>query len=141
MAAGNSSIQCLRLVHLGPWAWTGSGTGLPDNPSAASAVSAITRVICAASALGARGRASCKPLADAIGLPLRLISCSQTLVTLGCGSGGELCEVGGGSSVDLRYGIGVVPQCGGPAAAVAEAGRSVAQVEPCCEQLAGRVMP
>jgi hypothetical protein len=32
----------------------------PDNPSAVSAVSAIIRIICAASAFGARGRYSCK---------------------------------------------------------------------------------
>jgi hypothetical protein len=40
-----------------PRAWTGS----PDNPSAASAVGAITRAIGAASAHGARGRTSHNP--------------------------------------------------------------------------------
>jgi hypothetical protein len=40
--------------------WTGSWTGASDNPSAASAISAITRVICAASVRGAGGRTSCK---------------------------------------------------------------------------------
>jgi len=40
--------------------WTGSWTGASDNPSAASAISAITRVIGAASTLGAGGRTSCK---------------------------------------------------------------------------------
>jgi hypothetical protein len=42
-------------------AWTGSWTGSPDNPSAASAVSAMIRVICAGRTLGARGRASHNP--------------------------------------------------------------------------------
>jgi hypothetical protein len=46
---------------VGPRAWTGSWTGAPDNPSAANAVSAIIRVIGAASAHGARGRASHNP--------------------------------------------------------------------------------
>jgi hypothetical protein len=41
-------------------AWTGSWTGGPDNPSAASAISAMTRVICAASTLGAQRRTSGK---------------------------------------------------------------------------------
>jgi hypothetical protein len=43
-----------------PSAWTGSWTGALDNPSAVSAVNAMACVICAASALGARGRTSCK---------------------------------------------------------------------------------
>src|SRR5439155_7374576 len=42
------------MMGAGPRAWTGS----PDNPSAASAVGAITRAIGAASAHGARGRTS-----------------------------------------------------------------------------------
>jgi hypothetical protein len=46
--------RCLPLV------WTGSWTGAQDNPSAASAVSAMIRVICAGSAYDARGRTSCK---------------------------------------------------------------------------------
>jgi hypothetical protein len=41
----------------GPRAWTGSWTGSPDNPSAASAVSAMTRDIGSASASGAREHA------------------------------------------------------------------------------------
>ena len=40
--------------------WTGSWTGASDNPSATSAISAITRVICAARVRGAWGRTSCK---------------------------------------------------------------------------------
>jgi hypothetical protein len=43
-----------------PWPWTGSWTGTPDNPIAASAVSAMIRVICAASVCDAGGRSSCK---------------------------------------------------------------------------------
>jgi hypothetical protein len=39
-------------------AWTGSWTGSPDNPSAVSAVSAITRAIGAASACAGRRHAS-----------------------------------------------------------------------------------
>ena len=45
----------------GPRAWAGSWTGLPDNPSAASAVSAMTRDIGAASASEAREHASHYP--------------------------------------------------------------------------------
>jgi hypothetical protein len=44
----------------GPSAWTGSWTGASVNPSAARAISAITRAICAARAHGAWGRTSCK---------------------------------------------------------------------------------
>jgi hypothetical protein len=40
-------------------------TAAPDNPSAASAVSAMFRAIGAGSAFGARGRTSCKRVADA----------------------------------------------------------------------------
>lgn len=58
------------------------------------------------------------------------------LAAVGCGSGGQLREVGGGSPVNLRYGVGVVPQCGGTAAAMTEARRGVTQVEPRREQLA-----
>ena len=52
---------------MGPFlavAWNGSWNDAPNNPSAAGAVSAITRAICAASAHGARGRTSCKRLAN-----------------------------------------------------------------------------
>ena len=42
---------------------------------------------------------------------------SVTYPLWGCGSGGYLCEVNGGAPVNLRYGIGVVPPRGGPAAA------------------------
>jgi hypothetical protein len=45
----------------------------------------------------------------------------QDTSSLGCGSGGELCEVGGRSPVDFRYRAGVVPQGGGSAAAMAKA--------------------
>jgi hypothetical protein len=61
------------------------------------------------------------------------------LAAVGCGSGGQLREIGGGSPVNLRYGVGVVPQCGGTAAAMTEARRGVTQVEPRREQLASRV--
>ena len=63
------------------------------------------------------------------------------LVTLGCGSGGELCEVGGSSPVDFRHRVCVVPQCGRSAAAMAKTSRGVTQVEPRREQLARRVVP
>lgn len=43
-----------------PRAWNGSWNGAPDNPSAASAVSAVTCAIGAANAHRARGRTSCK---------------------------------------------------------------------------------
>jgi hypothetical protein len=43
-----------------PLAWNGSWDDAQNNPSAAGAVSAIARVIGAASAHGARGRTSCK---------------------------------------------------------------------------------
>ncbi len=54
--------------------------------------------------------------------------CPQVLATLGCGSGGELCEVGGGSPVDFRHRVGVVPQCGRSAEATAELTRRAAGV-------------
>jgi hypothetical protein len=63
--AGRALLAMLRSVAeqrdrtLRPW--TGSWTGAPDNPSAASAVSAITRIICAARAHGAWGRTSHNP--------------------------------------------------------------------------------
>jgi hypothetical protein len=43
-----------------PSTWNGLWNGAPDNPSAASAVSAMTCAIGAASAHGARGRTFCK---------------------------------------------------------------------------------
>jgi hypothetical protein len=71
--AAGSGAECrlprvrLRIGHwitaIGcnpPSAWNGSWNVLPDNPSAAGAVSAIDRAISAAGALGARGRTSCK---------------------------------------------------------------------------------
>jgi hypothetical protein len=58
------------------------------------------------------------------------------LVSLGCRTSGELREVGGSSPVNLRHRVGVVPQSGCSAAAVAEARRGIAQVEACREQLA-----
>jgi hypothetical protein len=48
---------------------TARGTARRINPSAASAVHAMTRAISAASAHGARGRASCKRLSSWMGLP------------------------------------------------------------------------
>jgi hypothetical protein len=62
---GWALIAMLRTVtgrrDTGPRAWTGSWTGAPANPSATSAISAITRGICAASAHGARSRTSLNP--------------------------------------------------------------------------------
>ena len=46
---------------MGALPWTGSWTGATDDSSAASAAGAITRAIGAASAHGARGRASHNP--------------------------------------------------------------------------------
>ena len=63
----------------------------------------------------------------------------QALAALGCGSSRELCEVGGSSPVDFRHRVGVVPQCGRSAAAMAKTRRGVTQVEPRREQLARRV--
>jgi hypothetical protein len=48
-----------------------------------------------------------------------------------------LCEVGGGSPVNLRYRVGVVSEGGGSATAMAQACRGIAQIEPGREQLAG----
>ena len=48
------------MARCPPPAWNGSWDDAPDNPSATSAVRAITRPARAASALGARGRTSCK---------------------------------------------------------------------------------
>jgi hypothetical protein len=52
--------QSNRTQRAGVPAWTGSWTGASGNPSAASAISAMTRVICAGSAHNARSRTSCK---------------------------------------------------------------------------------
>jgi hypothetical protein len=63
--AGRVLLAMLRTVAgqrdraLRPW--TGSWTSAPDNPSAVSAVSAMIRVVCAASAHGAWGRTSHNP--------------------------------------------------------------------------------
>jgi hypothetical protein len=54
-----STERCL------PSPWNGSWKDAPDNPSAASAVNAMSRAIVAASTYGARDRTSCKRLADA----------------------------------------------------------------------------
>jgi hypothetical protein len=54
-------------------------------------------------------------------------ACLRALwLSLGGGSGGQLCEVGSGSPVDLRHGVGVVAQGCCSAPAVAEARRGVA---------------
>ncbi len=50
----------LRSARCGG-SWNGSWNGSRDHPSAASAISAIFRVICAANGHGARGRASHNP--------------------------------------------------------------------------------
>ena len=50
----------IAMGRCAPFAWNGSWNGALDYPSAADAVSAMTYVICAASAYGARGRTSCK---------------------------------------------------------------------------------
>src|SRR6266487_5412076 len=57
------------------------------------------------------------------------------------GGGGELGEVGGGAPVDFGDRVGVVPERGRPAAAVAEPRGGVAQVEAGGEELAGGVVP
>jgi hypothetical protein len=44
------------MNRLSAGGWNGSWNGAPDNPSTAGAMSAITRAIGAAGALGARGR-------------------------------------------------------------------------------------
>lgn len=94
-------------------------------------------------ALSARGRTTWKRVANATPnlmlAVLRLVP--QCSLTRSYGSGGELCEVGGGSPVDLRHRVGVVPQCGRSAAAMAKTRRSVTQVKPRREQLACRVVP
>ena len=63
--AGRALLAMLRTVagqrDRAPRPWTGSWTGAPDNPSAVSAVSAMIRVVCAASAHGAGGRTSHNP--------------------------------------------------------------------------------
>ena len=51
------------------------------------------------------------------------------------GTGGKYCEISCRSAIDFRYRVGVMPQRGGPAAAMAEPRRSVAQVEPGGEQV------
>jgi len=48
---------------------------------------------------------------------------------LGCGSGGQLGEVGGGAPVDLGYRVGIVLQRGSAPAGMPEPGGGVAEVE------------
>ena len=57
------------------------------------------------------------------------------------GSGGQPRKVGGGSPVDLGNRVGVMPERGCAAAAMAETSGSVPQVEAAGEELAGGVMP
>jgi hypothetical protein len=59
---------------------------------------------------------------------LRLVP--QCSLARSYGSGGELGEVGGSSPVDFRHRVGVVPQCGRSAAAVAKTRCCVTQVKP-----------
>ena len=66
---------------------------------------------------------------------------SRASTALGRRSGGQFREVGGGSSVHLGDRVGVVPQRGRAAAAVAKAGGGIAQVKASREELAGGVMP
>jgi hypothetical protein len=54
----HSSLGAHPRLAQGPRSWNGSWNGSPDNPSAAGAVSAITRAIGAASASTARDRVS-----------------------------------------------------------------------------------
>jgi hypothetical protein len=68
--------------------WTGSWTGAQDNPSAASPVNAMIRVICAASTLGARGRTSCK----------RQLTSSPAIRWATTGSAGSPCRFGAADS-------------------------------------------
>ena len=142
-AAASAHYARLRPWRCPPSAWNGSWDDAPNNPSAAGAISAMTRAIGAASALGARGRTSCKRVANATpDLMLALLRLvPQCSLTRSYGSGGELCEVGGSSPVDFRHRVGVVPQCGRSAAAVAKTRCCVTQVKPRREQLACRVVP
>jgi len=55
--------------------------------------------------------------------------------------GGQLGEVSGGSPVHFGDRVGIVPKRGRAAAAVAEAGSGVAQIEAAGEELAGGVVP
>jgi hypothetical protein len=87
-----------------------------------------------------RRSASCQAFRAAGGVTSQ-VSCPQTLVTLGYGFCGELCEVGGSPPVDFRHRVGVVPQCGRSTAAMAKTRSGVAQVKPPREQLARRVVP
>jgi hypothetical protein len=57
----SSITQSNKIQRAGLPAWTGSWTGASDNPSAASAISAITRVSRAASVPGAGDRTSHNP--------------------------------------------------------------------------------
>jgi hypothetical protein len=60
LRAGPGRYAWLRQKRCPPPAWNGSWNDAPDYPSAASAIRAMTCAIGAASALGARGRTSCK---------------------------------------------------------------------------------
>jgi hypothetical protein len=126
-----------------PSAWNGSWNDAPNSPSVAGAVSAMTRAIRAASALNARGRTTCKRMANATpDLMLALLRLvRQCSLTRSNGSGGQLCEVSGSSPVDFRHRVGVVPQCGRSAAAVTKTRCCLTQVKPRREQLTCRVVP
>jgi hypothetical protein len=135
MVMGEAASAMLRTVagiansrYGGPRAWNGLWNDATGYPSVVSAFSATIRVICAASAPGARGRTTCKRVAtatpDLMLALLRLVP--QWSLTRSNGSGGELCEVGGSSPVDFRHRVGVVPQCGRSTAAVAKTRRGVA---------------
>jgi hypothetical protein len=56
-------------------------------------------------------------------------------------SGGQLRHVSRGSPVNFGNRVSIVPQRGRPAPAVAQSRCGVLQIEPCREQLAGRVVP
>src|SRR5690348_15284325 len=103
------------------------------------AAMALSRDIYTGSAPETLGQTTCKRVATPNVMLAFLRLVPQCLLSRSCRSSGELCEVGGSTPVDFGYRVGVVPQCGGPAAAVAEASGRIAQVEPGRQQLASRV--
>lgn len=73
--------------------------------------------------------------------PARPARRTRASACLGGGSRGQFRELGSGTPVDLGDRVSVAPQRGGTAAAVAEAGSGVPQVETASQGLAGMPTP
>ena len=79
--------------------------------------------------MAASERAQVQLVLKLFGLPVRVVPRHAKSGVFDCRPGGQLCEVGGGSPVNLRYRVGVVPEGGGSTAAMAKACSSIAKVD------------